>query len=175
MLTKEYQRQLNEGPVINDRKAMQCFLTMAIDNLISLQKLRLSNHRQIDRHFRDAGSTPRFWREYATIVVDSGRQTGMSTWIAQNATNEDLVIVMNNTMKEIFLQKSDIDESRVLSFRTIRHRATNCTDNQPVIKFKRCFIDEGGYLSSNDVEQIYKNLASFYPAEDAMECRFFRL
>lgn len=175
MLKKEYQELLNKKPVISVSKAVLCFLSMAIDNLIQAQNLRIGTREKRNFHLGNMRSIHSYWREFATISVDSGRQSGMSTWIAQTATNEDLVVVTNNTMKEVFLQKCDIDESRVLSFRTIRHRAVNSTDKEPVIKFKRCFIDEGGYIPSGDVEQIYKNLAQFYPFEEAMECRFFRM
>lgn len=175
MLKKEFRDFLNSQSLINDQRAMACFLSMAIDNLLAIQNLRLGSPDKQQGCLDTVRDVPRYWREYASITVDPGRQTGKTTWVAEKATDDDIVIVTNSNMAEAFLERCMINPERVLTYRTIRSRANKSATVEPVAKFQRCYIVDAGFISSNDIEQIYKNLAQHYPVEEALSCRFFKI
>lgn len=116
-----------------------------------------------------------YWREYCSVRMDFGRQTGKTTWIAEEATDKDLVIVANLNFKERFLEMCQIDPCRVMTFRDIRDIQLSPSDVEPIALFERCFIDGQLFLERDVLISVTARLARNYPRESGLNNTFFLL
>jgi hypothetical protein len=108
-----------------------------------------------------------FLREFQTISISGYRQVGKTSWILQHADKDSLVIVHDANMVEDFhtrwiklLGKPEnlpvLMSSTEFSYLYLRVRNTLSEQGR---KFKKVFIDDATYVSSNyDREQFYANL-----------------
>lgn len=60
-----------------------------------------------------------YLREYCTIKIDIGRQTGKSTYIGSNFKENDLIITYNLNMCRLFKERFPNTQNNIISFRSL--------------------------------------------------------
>lgn len=87
------------------------------------------------------GMTPPVYAsDMCSISAGVGRQTGKSNWILWNATEDDIIVVYDQQIRELFLRRTPRNlRQRIFTAREVLIAYSN-DDHAP--PFDRCFIDD---------------------------------
>ena len=115
-------------------------LDKALEANLELQRKMISNRQNL---------LPHYWtREFATVVLNYGRQTGKTSSIAARATSADLVILHNTMMVNDFnaqlFWKPTLTSIKNLENDMFRGK-----------KFDRLWVDNASYMKKSDIDNVY--------------------
>lgn len=120
-----------------------------IDELI---KINLAFREKARPHFEKI--SPQLWlRDFCTVIVDIGRQTGKTEYICRRATKDDLVITYS------MVSANKFPDGRI--FEVVSAESADFRKTLLANKYKRIFIDEAGLvfrlMSFNDILRHYSD------------------
>lgn len=138
-------------------------MTVEFDAIMSqLLPYHLVNRARLIHHELQHKLEPYQWgMEACTITAGTGRQSGQSTWIAQQLQPTDIVVVTNLFARATFMQKCpDFRHDRIFTVKEILNGVT-------IPSYTRCFVDEAScVLEKIYRKKLYKWLYSADPVSD---------
>lgn len=106
-----------------------------------------------------------FAREFCTLHINPGRRTGKGTFIRNNASNRDLIIVANEILRRDYLYISSSKVITISDLERLEYPSTVrfCECGVLVSKvYNTIYIDEPRLCFSNDrvpIEKVYRLFA----------------
>lgn len=107
----------------------------------ALINLLINNNKEIRREKnKEFYSAAHYAREYCTIHLNIGRQSGKTTYIIENATKNDLIVVCNRAMHDYILDQSWHKQGRAPTLNIFV--ASAHIDNLLGREFQTIYVDE---------------------------------
>lgn len=95
-----------------------------------------------------------YLKEYCTVKIDVGRQSGKSEYIAKNSTNNDLIITFNINMKKIFtdIKHVNIPDKNIISIQSLYNKKEEYGGRT----YNNIWMDEASFISkNNNIDFLY--------------------
>lgn len=89
-------------------------------------------------------------REFCTVSVNVGRQTGKTTWITKSASSSDLVVVLNRVCGDIIGRSC---RAKVVTLADIDRFLIG----KPPVRYSRIYVDDASFIGCLD--KVYHSFA----------------